>query len=122
MSHSLRTSIAAAVLGLAVAAPAAADSLEQLDQLALASENADHGLTLAQQQAAAGALLDALATLERTLAGHPKTKRARLLHASLLCRLDDPAGGEVEFARLKKGDFKKDEWAAARAPCTGAGQ
>ncbi len=122
MPQGFRCLIAAIPLALAPLAPAAADSLAQLDLLATASEDPVQGLALARQQAAGGALLEALATLERTLAAHPKTKPALLLHASLLCRLDDRAGGEVEFARLKKGDFKKPDWAAARAPCEAAGQ
>ncbi|MGH6786118.1 MAG: hypothetical protein ACREBO_04750 [Novosphingobium sp.] len=114
--------LAVAPLACAALAPAAADALEQLDRLSLASADPDQGLALARQQAASGALLDALATLERTIAGHPKTKRALLLHASILCRIDDRVGGEVEFARLKAKDFSKAEWAEARTPCEGAGQ
>ena len=122
MPQGLKYLIAAIPLALASLTPAAADTLGDLDQLAMAAEDPEQGFALASSLAASGALVEALATLERTLAAHPKTKRAQLLHASILCRLDDRSGGEVEFARLKKGDFKKAEWAEARAPCEGAAQ
>jgi hypothetical protein len=51
------------------------------------------------------------------LAADPKHKQSRLLRASILCRLDDPDGAKVEFTRLKSGDYKKADWAAAVAPC-----
>jgi hypothetical protein len=96
---------------------AAAQSLEALDQLVLASAKPADGLALARSQAGSGALLDALATLERVLLTDPGSKPASLLHASILCRIDDRDGAAAEFARLKAKDFKKPEWAAARAPC-----
>ncbi|MFM5895423.1 MAG: tetratricopeptide repeat protein [Novosphingobium sp.] len=96
---------------------AAAQSLEALDQLVLASAKPADGLALARSQAGSGALLDALATLERVLLTDPGNKPASLLHASILCRIDDRDGAAAEFARLKAKDYKKPEWAAARAPC-----
>jgi hypothetical protein len=97
--------------------PAAAQTLEELDTLVQASAKPKEGLALARAQAAAGAWLDALATLERVLATDPKHKHSRLLHASILCRLDDADGAKVEFSRLKSGDYKKADWAEAIAPC-----
>jgi hypothetical protein len=88
-----------------VAVPAGAQTLEELDQLVQSSAKPKPGLALA------------LATLERVLAAEPKHKAARLLHASILCRLDDADGAKLEFARLKTGDYKKAEWAEAVAPC-----
>jgi thioredoxin-like negative regulator of GroEL len=102
---------------LTASPPAAAQSLQELDQLIDASAKPKAGVALAQAQAGAGALLDALATLDRVLAAEPKHKQARLLHASFLCRLDDREGAKIEFARIKAGDYKKAEWAAAMAPC-----
>ncbi len=96
---------------------ASAQSLEALDQLVLASAKPADALVLARSQAGSGALLDALATLERVLLTDPANKPAQLLHASILCRIDDRDGAAAEFARLKAKDFKKPEWAAARAPC-----
>jgi len=97
--------------------PANAQSLDALDQLISASAKPADAIALARLQADSGALLDALATLERTLLSDPANKPASLLHASILCRIDDRDGAAAEFARLKSKDFKKPEWAAARAPC-----
>lgn len=94
-----------------------AQSLEALDQLVLAGAKSADGVTLARSQAGSGALLDALATLERVLLTDPGNKPARLLHATILCRIDDRDGAAAEFAKLKSKDFKKPEWAAARAAC-----
>lgn len=94
-----------------------AQSLEALDQLVLAGAKSADGVTLARSQAGSGALLDALATLERVLLTDPANKPARLLHATILCRIDDRDGAAAEFAKLKSKDFKKPEWAAARAAC-----
>lgn len=96
---------------------AIAQSLEALDQLVLASANPADGMALARSQVGSGALLDALATLERILLTDPANKPAQLLHASILCRIDDRDGATAEFTRLKAKDYKKPEWAAARAPC-----
>jgi Flp pilus assembly protein TadD len=109
----------AAILGVFAAMPASAQSLAEIDQLIDASAKPKDGLALAQSQAAGGALLDALATLDRVLAIEPKDKQARLLRASLLCRVDDRRGAAVAFTRLKEKDYKKDVWAAALAPCEG---
>lgn len=102
---------------LLLVAPAAAETLEQLDALVQASAKPKEGLALARSQAATGSWLDALGTLERVLAVEPKHKQGRLLHASILCRLDDADGAKIEFARLRSGDYKKADWAAAIAPC-----
>lgn len=108
---------ALAFAALTASPPVVAQSLQELDQLVDASAKPKAGVALAQTQAGAGALLDALATLDRVLAAEPKHKQARLLHASILCRLDDRDGAKVEFARIKAGDYKKPDWAAAMAPC-----
>lgn len=97
-----------------------AQSLEDLDQLVQGSVKPADGLALARSQASSGGLLDALATLDRVLAVDPKHKQARLLHASLLCRIDDRDGAAVEFARLRSKDYKKADWSAALAPCAAA--
>lgn len=97
--------------------PAEAQSLEDLDKLVTASAKPKDGMALAQAQIGAGALLDALATLKRVLAIDPKNKQARLLHASVLCRVDDADGAALEFSRLKSRDYKKAEWAGAIKPC-----
>ncbi len=98
--------------GAAVAAPA-----DELDQVLSASVTAAQTLDLARQQAAAGQLLEALASSERALFLDRKSQPARLLHAALLCRLDDPRGAAAEFSLIKQRDFKKAEWQAATAQC-----
>lgn len=102
---------------VAAAGPASAQTLEELDRLVDASYKPKEGLALARNQAGGGAWLDALATLDRVLATDPKHKQGRLLRASILCQLDDRDGAKVEFARIKSGDYKKADWAAAMAPC-----
>ncbi len=99
---------------------ASAQSLEDLDRLVQSSIKPADGLVLARSQAAAGELLDALATLDRVLAVDPKHKQGKLLHASLLCRIDDRGGAAAEFARLRAKDYKKTEWSAALVPCIAA--
>ena len=113
---------ALAVMAVIMAPPgAAAQSLDALDALVQASAKPADGVALARTQVAASAWLDALATLERVLMADPKNKPARLLHASVLCRIDDPAGAAAEFTALKAKDYKKAEWAEARAACPAAG-
>ena len=112
--------VAALLAALMLPQPAVAQSLEELDRLVQASVKPADGLALARSQASSGALLDALATLDRVLAVEPKHKQARLLHATLLCRIDDRDGAAVEFSRLRSKDYKKAEWNAALAPCATA--
>ena len=100
---------------------ALAQSIEELDRLVQSSAKPADGLALARAQASAGGLLDALATLDRVLAVDPRHKQARLLHASLLCRIDDREGAAIEFARLRAKDYKKAEWSAAMVPCAASG-
>ena len=96
---------------------ATAQSLETLDQLVLASAKPADGLALARLQAGSGSWLVALATLERVMMIDTENKPAILLHASILCRIDDRDGAAAEFAKLRSKDFKNPEWAAARAAC-----
>jgi Flp pilus assembly protein TadD len=109
----------AAALALMNAAPLAAETVEELDRIVDASAKPADGLAMARSQVSSGALLEAIATLDRVLAGEPKNKPAKLLRASLLCRVDDRSGAAVAFARLKEKDYKRDEWAAALEPCKG---
>ena len=106
---------------LVVPQSALAQSLEELDRLVLSSAKPADGLALARSQAASGEFLDALATLERVLAVAPKDKQVRLLHASLLCRIDDRDGAAAEFAQLRAKDYKMPDWSAAQGPCNAAG-
>jgi predicted Zn-dependent protease len=110
----VRLSVCALAL---VTAPAAAETLEELDALAQTSQDEALGIQLAQQQAARGEFLDALATLERVLAVHPKSDPARLLHAVYLCRVDDKLGAAVEFDKLRRKKYSDAQWADALAQC-----
>lgn len=116
-SGRLAAALACAAALLVLPQPGAAQTLEELDQLVQTGAKPKNGLELARTQAGEGAWLEALATLERVLAADPKHKQARLLHASILCRIDDPDGATLEFSRIKAGDYKKADWSAARAPC-----
>ncbi|WP_421853158.1 hypothetical protein [Novosphingobium sp.] len=112
----------AAMLGCAVLiamAPARADELSELDQLSSATDKVDQGMVLARDQIGHGQLLDAAATLQRLMIVHPEALPAQLLHASLLCRLDDRTGAAVEFEALRRKDFKDQDWNEAMAPCSG---
>lgn len=108
-----------AAFALFAAVPLAAETVEELDRIVDASAKPAEGFPMAQSLVASGAMLEAIATLDRVLAADPKHKPAKLLRASLLCRVDDRGGAAVAFTRLKEKDYKKDEWAAALEPCKG---
>lgn len=122
--------ISAAMLLAATCAalPANAQTPEELDALIDASQDEAGGTALAQQQAAQGQYLEALATLERVLAMNPKSQGSRLLHALYLCEVDDKQGGRVELSRLRPHDLarrRRDGEAIldnARARCEAADQ
>jgi thioredoxin-like negative regulator of GroEL len=97
--------------------PVRAETPEQLDQIVDAMPDAASGLALANQQAARGDVLEAIATLERLLARDPKAQDARLAHAVMLCRIDDRPGGAVALTKLKKKKHSKADWAAALSAC-----
>ena len=109
------------LMGLTVPQVVFAQSLEELDLLVLSSAKPADGLALARSQAAAGEFLVALATLDRVLAVDPQDKQVKLLHANLLCRIDDRDGAAAEFARLRARDYKPSDWSAAQGPCLAAG-
>lgn len=98
-------------------AVAPADGVAGLDALSYATDNPETGIALASNEAAAGDLLDALATLERVLLNHPGNDAAQIFHASLLCRLDDFHGAELEFEKLRGRNVTATALAQARKPC-----
>lgn len=105
--------------GVLLAAPGSqAADLAELDQLSRATDTAEQGMILARDQIGHRDLLAAAATLQRLMIDHPEALLAQLLHASLLCRLDDRAGAAVEFAGLRRKDFTDQDWNEAMAPCT----
>ena len=107
-----------ALAGLAV--PALAETPLELEALARATETSATGLALARRQIANGELLDALATLERLIVNDPGNYQARLLHARVLCRIDDPQGSLIEVDALRGHDFTPAQWAEAMTPCDAA--
>ena len=103
-----------------LSSPVRADDISDLDQLSRATDDAKAGLALARDQIDIGDLSGAMASLERMMINHPEADEAQLLHASLLCRLDDRTGGSSEFAGLRKRDFRGQAWKDANAPCQDA--
>jgi hypothetical protein len=97
----------------ALAQPPAAE----LDQLVAPSQEVGSGLQLARRQMADTDLLGALGTLERVQVAHPEAVAPRLLYVSLLCRLDDRAGAEVELGQLAGQAIPDDGWAEVTAAC-----
>lgn len=116
---------AAAALLAALAMPISAlhaETLAELDALSDTAQDERAGVAAAQALAAQGAYLEALATLERLLAVHPRSPEGRLLHALYLCRIDDRRGGQVELARLKPREFGAETLADARTACAAGGE
>ncbi|MEA3039195.1 MAG: hypothetical protein QOE79_1708 [Sphingomonadales bacterium] len=104
-----------ALAGLAL--PAAAGAQANPDALIDASQQVDTGLALANRQIAASDLLGALGTLERVQFAHPEAVPPRLAYISLLCRLDDREGAEVELGLLAGQPTADQDWAAVVAAC-----
>lgn len=123
LSHA-RAAVSAIVLATAAisAPPARAETPEELDVLSDRAVNEQAGIALAQEQAARGEWLEAVATLERVLAANPKSSTALFLHASYLCRVDDRLGGTVELGKLRKKDHAKQDLDALRVQCAVPGQ
>ena len=107
------------LLGLSAVAllspPAAAQ--EDPDTLVSATQQLDSGVALARRQIAAADLTGALGTLERVLFAHPEAVPPRLLYASLLCRLDDRQGAELELGLLAGKRIADSDWAGVAAAC-----
>jgi Tfp pilus assembly protein PilF len=116
MNNRIRLSSFAAALGC-VAVPAAAATPQQLDLQLRATAKVPSGLGLARRQLGQGDLTGALATVERVIILDPLDAEARLLHASLLCRLDDRAGSQTEFDPMRGHDLPEAMWREETAPC-----
>lgn len=100
----------------ALLAPAAM-AQDDSDALVTASRQVDSGMALARGQIAASDLTGALGTLERVLLAHPEIVPPRLLYASLLCRLDDRQGAELELGLLAGKRIADSDWAGVIAAC-----
>lgn len=112
----LRGAICAAAMSF-MPLPLAAETIEELDVMSDAAEDKELGMFLARDYASRGEYLDAIATLERVLAVHPKFDEARLLHAIFLCRIDDTLGAAVEFDKLRRKKYSDAKWNEALAQC-----
>lgn len=111
-------------LGLAAAASLSAPAAAQTaptdpETLISASLSPDTGLTLARGQIGDRDLLGAVGTLERVLFAHPEALPPRLLYTSLLCRLDDRQGAEVELRLLDRQPIAEPDWGEVAAACPG---
>ena len=107
------------ILALSAAAmlSPAAVAQDDPDVLAAATQQVDSGMTLAQRQIAGSDLTGALGTLERLLFAYPEMVPPRLLYASLLCRLDDRQGAELEVGLLAGKPIADADWAGVTAAC-----
>ncbi len=101
----------------AMPALAQIDPTAELDLLSHETATSAGGLALAGRLSSEGDLLGALAALDRVLITEPTYGPALLLRGSLLCRIDDKAGGAAQLARLKKHDFAKADWDQASTAC-----
>ena len=101
----------------AMALPGAAGAQDNPDALIDASRQVDSGLALANRQIAGNDLLGALGTLERVQFAHPEAVPPRLVYISLLCRLDDREGAEVELSLLVGKPIADSDWAGVAAAC-----
>ncbi|MCW3849408.1 hypothetical protein OF829_19380 [Sphingomonas sp. LB-2] len=106
-----------AALGFAAPAQAQVDPGVEIDRLIDASQGVGPAMALARQQIAGDDLIGAVATLERLLVDHPEADDALLLHASLLCRLDDAPGARMEIEQLSGVEGDAAAWAEVRAAC-----
>lgn len=114
-----RILILAASACFAAAAPAYAQAAPEteIDGLIDASKGVDSAMALARRQIGEGDMIAATATLERLLVDHPEVDDALLLHASLLCRLDDVPGARSELTAVKPGRGSTEAWGEVRAAC-----
>jgi hypothetical protein len=107
------------LLGLCIAGAfaSAAPAQDDAEALISASQQVDSGMALARRQASEADLPGALGTLERLLFAHPEAISPRLLYASLLCRLDDRQGAELELGLLAGNPIADRDWNEVSAAC-----
>ena len=96
---------------------AQADPAVALDQLSQAATGIRPGTALAREQMRGGDLTGAAATLERVLINHPDAGEVLLLHAGLLCRLDDRDGARLEIDEVRGREIPGSAWAELNAAC-----
>jgi len=117
----VRLGACVSAFGLAAAlwaGPAAAQRAPaDVETLIAAPLSPDTGMSLARAQIADRDLLGAVGTLERLMIAHPEAVPPRLLYASLLCRLDDLEGAEVEVAALNGHPIAEADWTEVTRAC-----
>jgi Flp pilus assembly protein TadD len=106
----------ACALGIALPTIAQTDPTAELDMLSRDSVQTGPGIALARRQIGQGDLMAAVATLERVLMAHGDADAALLLHATLLCRLDDRDGARAELAAFDR-PVPGPAWAEMTAAC-----
>lgn len=89
----------------------------ELEALIAPALQEDTGVALARRQIAESDLLGAAATLERVMLVDPEAIAARLLHAGVLCRLDDRAGARVQLSMLRGQTIADAAWNEFTAAC-----
>jgi len=117
-----RRSISLAGIGLiavSLAAPALAQSEQEIEALIAESQTPANAIATARQQTAAGDLTGAAATLDRALLEDPNANDARLLYAATLCRLGDPQGARIEIGKLDRQDVGNAMFVEANDACGG---
>jgi hypothetical protein len=104
-------------LSAAAMLSSAAFAQDDPDALVSATRQLDSGMILARSQIRDSDLPGALGTLERLLFAFPEAPPPRLLYASLLCRLDDRQGAELELGLLDGKPIADSDWAGVAAAC-----
>lgn len=92
-------------------------SLSAIDNISREAVDVNSGLQLARRRVSENDLVGALSVLEMLMTVHPESDEAILLHASIVCRIDDRTGSMIEFDYLRGSDFSDKAWADATAPC-----
>lgn len=99
------------------AAHAENDPAVSIDALIDASSSSQGAIDLAREQAQAGKLMLAAATLERALLANPDADAVRLHYAAILCRLDDRQAADIELQKLEGRKTDDMAWAAVEQAC-----
>jgi hypothetical protein len=104
-------------LGLSGPLQAQDSGIAELDALTEQSKSPDSTMELARQQADAGELLEAAATLERYLIVDENADDVRLAYAAVLCRLDDRQSARLELKALRGRSASRAAWDGVEAAC-----
>jgi len=114
-----KLAVSAAVIGTAPAAYAQSDDdiSAELEALVDAAQSPETAIAAARDQIAANDLSGAASTLERALLANRNADEVRALYATILCRLDDPKGAQIEIDLLKGRNLSPDIASELRANC-----